>query len=229
MSFSTDSPRPGLRERKKQMTRQAILDASVALFAERGYDGVTVAQIADAANVSVKTLFTYFDSKEDLVFGGEDEARDALLAAVRNRAPGQSALEAVRRYLHGRADGDADEGVGAFHRSFGDVPQLRSRMLVMFERFEESLTELLAAETGVPPTDPSARLAAAQLVSLLRLLTSPEARHYARERGEAHRAAAVAEWIDASSSLVAAGLGGYAVRPLAAPGTRARRKLADRP
>ncbi|NED91890.1 helix-turn-helix transcriptional regulator, partial [Streptomyces sp. SID11233] len=62
------SPAPGLRERKKRMTRQAILDAAEALFARDGYEGVTVAQIADRANISVKTLFTYFSSKEDLAF-----------------------------------------------------------------------------------------------------------------------------------------------------------------
>jgi AcrR family transcriptional regulator len=194
------------------MTRQAILDASEELFAERGYDGVTVAQIADAANVSVKTLFKYFGSKDDLAFGGEDAARDALLAAVRDRAPGCSAVEAVRSYLRGRAALDAGEGMAAFHQAFGDVPQLRARMLLMFERFEEALAVLLAEETGTRAEDPEPRLAAAQLVSLVRLLASPEARRYVADRGPSDAGAAVGQWIDATVDVVAAGLAEYAVR-----------------
>ena len=75
-----DETRPGLRERKKQLTRQAILDTAQAMFRERGYDGVTVAEIADAVNIAAKTVFVYFPSKEDLVFDGEAEMRGRIAA-----------------------------------------------------------------------------------------------------------------------------------------------------
>lgn len=225
MAAPTDTPRPGLRERKKQLTRQAILDAAEELFGQEGYAAVTVARIADRANVSVKTLFTYFDSKEDLVFGGENDMRDALLAAVADRPAGRSALEAVRAFLRGlalRGEGHGaapGEGVEGFHAAFGGVPQLHARLLLMFERYEEALAALLAAETGVAPDHPVPRLAAAQLVSVLRLITSDEARERIGARPEEERGTALLEWIDASADLVAEGLAGYAVRGRGTPQT----------
>ena len=75
----------GLRERKKRQTRAAILAAAGELFEARGYEHVTVAEIADAASISVKTLFTYFRSKEDLAFADEHEFRDQLAHAIRSR------------------------------------------------------------------------------------------------------------------------------------------------
>ncbi|MFI5888411.1 TetR/AcrR family transcriptional regulator [Streptomyces sp. NPDC051554] len=208
-----DHVRPGLRERKKLMTRQAILAAAGRLFEERGFDGTTVAQIADAANVSVKTLFKYFDSKEDLVFGDENGMRDALIAAVRDRPPGQSALDAVRQFLHQLAGLDGGSGLEGFHRAFGGVPALRSRMLLLFERYELALTPVLAAEAGTPPDDPGARIAAAQLISLLRLITSPQAREWVNDRPTQEHAAALRQWITDCADLLAGGLANYAVRP----------------
>lgn len=210
---TTDSPRPGLRERKKQMTRQGILDAAERLFAEHGYDGVTVAQIADQANVSVKTLFKYFDSKEDLVFSGEDEIRTALCDAVRERPAGRSPLEAVRGFLKELAgDDEQAAGIEAFHSAFGAVPQLRSRMLLMYERFEEALAQVLAEESDAGAGHPAPRLTAAQLVSLFRLITSDEARERIGARPATERRAALLEWIDESADLLAHGLASYGIR-----------------
>lgn len=213
MAASTNSEPLGLRERKKRMTRQAILDAAESLFAENGYDGVTVAQIADAANVSVKTLFTYFDSKEALVFDDEANVRDALLDSVRGRPQGQTPLDAVRDFITdlARRDGQAG-GLEDFHASFGDVPQLHSRMLVMFESYEEALAEVLAEETGVPSDDPRPRAAAAQLVSLLRLITSPMARAYVNSRTAGQRGQALRSWIHETADMLAQGLADYDIR-----------------
>src|SRR5579875_843197 len=88
-----------LRERKKHLTRQAVLAAADRLFDARGYDNVTVAEIADAANISVKTLFTYFASKEDLAFADESALRDAIVRAVTGRPAGTSAVDAVAAEL----------------------------------------------------------------------------------------------------------------------------------
>ena len=91
----TEAPAEGLRERKKRLTRTAIFDVAARLFSERGYDNVTVAQIADEANISVKTLFTYVRAKEELIFSDDSNVLDAIVAAIRDRAPGRPPLDAV--------------------------------------------------------------------------------------------------------------------------------------
>src|SRR5205814_1146920 len=95
------STEPGLRERKKRQTRQSIADTARALFAERGFDRVTVAEVARAANVSEATVFNYFPTKEDLVFSGLEAFEAALVGAVRDRAPWvvANALIGVHRAL----------------------------------------------------------------------------------------------------------------------------------
>ena len=85
----------GLRERKKRQTREAIAHAAMALFVQHGFDAVTVADVARAADVSEKTVFNYFAAKEDLVLHGGEERRAALIEAIRTRAPGVSVRRAV--------------------------------------------------------------------------------------------------------------------------------------
>src|SRR5215472_18980700 len=84
----------GMRERKKQRTRQLIRDTAVRLFMERGFDQVTIAEIAREADVSEATVFNHFPAKEDLVYGQMEVFEQELLEAVRDRPPGQSALAA---------------------------------------------------------------------------------------------------------------------------------------
>jgi AcrR family transcriptional regulator len=88
-----------LRARKKAATRQAISDAGTRLFEARGFDAVTLAEIADAANVSVKTVWNYFGTKDELFFDHEDEILDGLLGAIRNRPPGISPSTALQPLL----------------------------------------------------------------------------------------------------------------------------------
>jgi len=87
----------GLRDLKKQQTRTAIADTALRLFMKRGFDHVTVAEVAEAAGVSEKTVFNYFPSKEDLFFDEVDEREAALVAAIRERRPDESILAALRR------------------------------------------------------------------------------------------------------------------------------------
>lgn len=89
----------GRRERKKAQTRQALADAAVRLFTERGFDNVGVREVAEAADVSLSTLFKHFPSKEALVFDLDADVENALVAAVRDRAPGQSVLHALRDHM----------------------------------------------------------------------------------------------------------------------------------
>ena len=90
---------PGLRERKKQETRSLIADAAGRLFAERGFDAVTVAEIAREANVSEATVFNYFPAKEDLFYSRLEAFEEELLEAIRQRQPGESVLAAFRGFL----------------------------------------------------------------------------------------------------------------------------------
>src|SRR5213593_1879878 len=89
----------GLRERKKQQTRNAIAAAAMQLFAERGFDAVSVAEVASAADVSVATVFNYFPTKEDLVYDRMEAFEEALLEAVREREAGESVLSAFGRFI----------------------------------------------------------------------------------------------------------------------------------
>ncbi|MEZ7125224.1 TetR/AcrR family transcriptional regulator [Nonomuraea sp. AD125B] len=93
-----DGTAVGRRERKKAATRAAILDAATALFLERGFDGVSVREIADKADVSPKTVFTHFPQKEALVFSDEDERHERLVAAVSGRAPGTTISDALKAH-----------------------------------------------------------------------------------------------------------------------------------
>src|SRR5436305_14133993 len=89
----------GLRERKKQRTRQLIADTARRLFAERGFDRVTVAEIAREAEVAQATVFNYFPTKEDLFYSRLEAFEEQLLAAIRERAPGQRVLAAFGGFL----------------------------------------------------------------------------------------------------------------------------------
>jgi AcrR family transcriptional regulator len=177
MAEPTDLASLPLRERKRLMTRRAILAAADRLFEERGFADVTVAQIADAANVSVKTVFVYFRSKEDLAFT-DTSLLDACVAAIEQRPQGVTHAQSVACALAAllRADGQpVAEGIEGFHRGYGDSPALRSRLLRMWAEYEDRFTAALAAEAGTPPT-PAMRLTAITLVALLRTLTAPEMR-----------------------------------------------------
>ncbi len=123
----------GLRERKKQQTREHIAEAARALFTARGFAKVTVAEVARAADVSEQTVFNYFPTKEDLVYWRLGSFEEELLAAVRDRAAGESALAAFRRFLMaqrgllGEYDPAAVEQLTAFTRMIDASPALQVR------------------------------------------------------------------------------------------------------
>ncbi|WP_051581034.1 TetR/AcrR family transcriptional regulator [Pseudonocardia acaciae] len=204
----------GLRERKKRATRRAILDAAHALFAERGYDNVTVTEIARAVRLSAKTVFVYFPSKLDLVFDHEDEVRAMLQERIRDRPPGRTPLDAmaatVREWISGScAVADLDR----LHRMVADSETLRSRMRLMWERLEQALAEVLAEESGEDRHAPGPRVVAAQLLLLFRLMSSEHLLGYLRARAEPERRAAMADWLDGCLELIGDGIADYARRP----------------
>ncbi|MEU6238211.1 helix-turn-helix domain-containing protein [Kitasatospora sp. NPDC047058] len=147
----------GRRERKKAQTRQALADAALELFLDRGYDQVGVKEVADAADVSVTTLFKHFPGKEALVFDEDGDVEAALVAVVRDRPAGRSIPHALREHvllartrLAVRA---ADPRFAAFTRMVDDTPALREYAQRMWTRHEEALARAIAAEVGAPEDD----------------------------------------------------------------------------
>lgn len=167
----------GLRDEKKQATRTTIADTALTLFLEKGFDRVTVAEVARAAHVSVNTVFNYFPTKEDLLFDRQDEAVQRLSRAARDRRPGEPVTTALHRAFRERVDRDdptlgLHPGAGRFWQLIDDSPALASRARLLHELTEDALATTLA-ETVDPTT---ARLAAAILAALDRALHA-EIRH----------------------------------------------------
>lgn len=160
------TPPPGLRERKKQRTRQAISDIATRLFAERGFEAVPIAEIAAAADVSVGTVFNYFPAKEDLFFDRADAMLAQLQATIRDRPAGQTivgAVDAMLRPVVAPVPGfvwkalEDEEGAArfrAFRRTMEDSPALRARRLVIAETWQIALRETIGGELGLEPGDP---------------------------------------------------------------------------
>jgi AcrR family transcriptional regulator len=159
MELSASSPL-GLRESNKARTRLAISDVATRLFVERGFENVTVAEVAEAAQVSVKTVFNYFASKEELFFDRADDVRDAMLDAVGERPAGTCVLEALRAVLADRRvpfdedgwrslrDPEAYERFRSFVAAEYAAPALRTRRLVIAEHWADAFAEVFEAEFG---------------------------------------------------------------------------------
>jgi len=165
----------GLRERKRQRMYKAVSEVAVRLFLERGFDAVSVAEVAAAAEISKPTLFRYFPTKEDLVLhriaDHEGEAARVVAAA---RGEGIAPLAALRRhFLDGLAAGDPVTGlndhpqVRAFYDLLYGTPSLVARLYGYLERSEAALAEALADDL---PTALDARLAAGQIIAVRRIL-----------------------------------------------------------
>jgi AcrR family transcriptional regulator len=148
------SEQTGRRERKKAQTRKALADAALDLFLDRGYDQVGLREVADAADVSVTTLFKYFPSKESLVFDIDEDVEAALVAAVRDRAPGRPVLKAVHEHVLQRATAAvAYPHTAAFTRMVEDTPVLREYSRRMWLRHETALAEAITDAVGAPADD----------------------------------------------------------------------------
>ncbi|MHB8643522.1 MAG: TetR/AcrR family transcriptional regulator [Gaiellaceae bacterium] len=170
----------GLRESKKLRTRQEIAEHAMGLFVSRGFDQVTVAEVAAAAGVSEKTVFNYFPTKEDLFFDEVPAREAALVAAVRGRKPGESILGALRRMQLQECPRLCSEGFARFARVIEESPALKGKELEVMARFVQVLTEAIQSELRVDERD--ARIAAGLLVSVHRQVF-----HTARQQALAGR------------------------------------------
>jgi AcrR family transcriptional regulator len=159
----------GLRERKKEQTRRAIADAAFRLFAERGFQATTVADIAEAADIAPRTFFAYFPSKEDVLFANFNETFDAVEERLRARPAGESTFDALGAWIAGQVpEMEADSANAAVRRRLGcENPSIAARERHLLGRFEAIITESVAADLGDPPTDLRPRMIGAAAVAAI--------------------------------------------------------------
>jgi AcrR family transcriptional regulator len=154
----------GLRESKKLRTRQEIADRAMQFFAQRGFDHVTVAEVAAAAGVSEKTVYNYFPTKEDLFFDEVPAREAALVAAIRERREGESILAALRGLQVSECPRMCSPGFATFARIIEGSRALQAKELEVMARFANVLSEAIQTELAVDERD--ARIAAGLLVSV---------------------------------------------------------------
>jgi AcrR family transcriptional regulator len=184
--------RKGLRERSKARRRAAIIQAALELFAERGYDATTIADIAAAAEVAPRTVAIYFPTKQDIAMAEFGQTVDELTRALRERTAGESITAIMARWLRTGTDGAGTDGAGTdgagtdgagtdgagtdgagelSRRMFAANPELNAlRTLAMAAAIAAS-AEVIARDTGLAPGDVGARLAAVAAVAVLIELT----------------------------------------------------------
>lgn len=165
-------PTDGLRERKKRQTREAIVGAAMSLFDERGYDATTITDIAAAADIAPRTFFSYFPSKEAVVFHDFEEILARFAERLRNRPASESAFDALRAWIIGwiGESGRADEGERARRELVRSTPALRSHERSNLARLEGVLAEGVAADLGVAPDSLRPHLVSAAAVAALEAL-----------------------------------------------------------
>ena len=209
----------GLRERKKQRTRQVLSETARRLFGERGFEQVSIAEIAREAEVSEQTVFNYFPTKEDLVYSGLEAFEEQLLAAIRDRPHGQTLIAAFgefilepRGFLAAEDDAAARELI-AVTRMIAASPALLAREQQIFARYTETLAQLIADETGSRGGDLRPYVAANALIGVHRALIA-----YVRDQLESDAtdrrrlARQVRQRGENALALLADGLGDYGAK-----------------
>jgi AcrR family transcriptional regulator len=208
----------GLRELKKERTRNLIAETARRLFAERGFDRVSVAEIARAAEVAEKTVFNYFPTKEDLVYWRMESFEAELLQAIRDREPGESVLAAFGRVMReprgllGKDDPEARRQLVAATRMIAESPALLAREQQIVAGYTASLAALIAEEQGTDEAGIEPWVAANAMMGVHRALVN-----YARGRiladiGRSRLARDVRAEAEQALALLERGLGGYAVK-----------------
>jgi|SRR5215203_3380249 len=199
----------GLRERKKQATRIAIRDAAMALFGQQGFAHTTFDRIAEAANVSRATVFSYFPTKEEIVFGDAAAAVGALAAALAERPAGQSTIATVRAWL-GELTGWIEPELVLQLRLAREVPSIGARRLRLHGEIQNAIADGFEAELG-PDAHLAARLAAASLIAALGIAEETAAARM-EAGGRPLTAAEVDELLEDAVAFAEAGMAAIAKR-----------------
>jgi AcrR family transcriptional regulator len=182
------SPGLGLRARKKLQTRQALIDAAMGLYREKGFDGVTVAEIARLADVAPRTFFGYFETKEDVFLGRGDQRLERLVQAIQRRDRRQPILSAVRSVLLENREPSRKRppaGVPELAELLRH-PAIAARLRERWNRWEDLLAEAIAQNVGARPGDPEPRVVAAALTAAIRVAAAG-ARQNPRQRRQIAR------------------------------------------
>jgi len=173
------TPAPlGRRERKKAATRKNISDVATKMFLERGFDNVSIREVADAADVSPTTVFAHFPQKEALVFDEDDEQRDRLVSAVRERRTGVTVNRAIHDFyaaeLGANLTEHGDDVARIFLRFLNETPALRDYAAKMWLRHEDALADAIAEELDLPQPTPEIRAYARFILQLQLLITDSD-------------------------------------------------------
>jgi AcrR family transcriptional regulator len=210
----------GLRERKKHKTRQLIAATALELFARRGFENVSVAEIARAAEVSETTVFNYFPTKEDLIFQGLEAFEDQLQQAVRDRPPGEGVLQAFGRFilqprgLLATDDPASADALASVSRLIASSPALTAREQQTLTRYARSLAALLAEETGASPGDLIPQVVANTLIGIHRAVLDYVRQRIMADPADSRRLAQTLQSDGQQAlDLLAEGLAGYGARP----------------
>lgn len=206
----------GLRERKKQQTREAIAAAAFDLFTERGFDGVTVAEVARRADVSEATVFNHFPTKEDLIYARLEAFETALLEAIRDRDAGQSIPAAFRAFilapqgLLGAAKETAAGGrLAAVTRIVNGSRSLLTRERQVYDDYTRALARLIAAERSADPDDIEAWIVANALMGVHRALVDYVRANVLAGTTGPRLVRAVRDQADRALAVLDRGLAGY--------------------
>jgi AcrR family transcriptional regulator len=196
----------GARALRKRDTRERLVAAATERFEDQGYDTVTVAEVAAAAGVSVKTLFQHFPSKEDLLIAGLAEIHEDMLAAVRARDRRTTPLQAITAWMLDWESVRPPDGFDRFIRMVGTGPSVESMRRHLYDDWENALVAVLADEANEARPTPRTRLVAAQLISMIRVLSSPEVRALLERCPPEERMNAHAACVNEAAELLANGL-----------------------
>ncbi len=159
------------RERKKARTREALIAAARRLYRERGFDGVTIAAIAEEADIAPRTFFNYFETKEDVFLGAGDDRLERLVQAIRDRNPGEPILSAAKRELL-RAREREPQPQRPELAELLSHPSVTARLRERWNRWEDVLAECIAVEVGAKPGDPEPKVVAAAITAAIRVAAS---------------------------------------------------------
>ena len=172
MQISEEEEPLGLRERKRQRTRETIARVALALFDRQGFQETTIAQIAEAADVSPRTVSAYFPHKEDLAFPDAEAEFDAFEARLRERRPGETTMDAMSAFIRATVE-EAGQHVSERHarrRVIRADEGLRSHELRYMRRVQEIIAAAIARDLGVSADDLEPRMAAAATLTVFDLL-----------------------------------------------------------